>query len=92
MIEVKKRERELVFQHTLTHFYTLFDTLFDTLFKYWVSEDRFSINFQEENSPQVLDDDVGKDDLLGSASISMIGILQSQVGRAKEDLVVSIDL
>ena len=48
--------------------------------------------FQEENSPQVLDDDVGKDDLLGSASISMIGILQSQVGRAKDDLAMSIDL
>ena len=32
---------------------------------------------------QVLDDDVGKDDLLGSVSISMIGILQSQVGEKK---------
>ena len=39
------------------------------------------MKFDEESvCPQVLDDDVGKDDLLGSASISMIGILQSQVG------------
>jgi hypothetical protein len=33
---------------------------------------------------EVHDDDIGKDDLLGSTAISMMGILQSQVGRAGE--------
>ena len=39
----------------------------------------------QESFPQVLDEDVGKDDLLGSTSISMIGILQSQVGWKIKD-------
>ena len=39
----------------------------------------------------MLDEDVGKDDLLGSASISMIGILQSQVLEYKgKRLIMSL--